>query len=88
MTLRRPGRAGALMVALAVSLAVELASTGVVLLRPIPDATPRAPAQPAPAALQSLARAEGPRVRRPLPGPAALDPGGPDAPGITTLASS
>ena len=76
-----------LLVALAAVLAVELAATGVALLQPPagPGAAPSAARTPA--ALGALARAAGPGVERPLAGPNLPDPGGPDTPGVTTLAS-
>lgn len=88
MSPARPGRAGALLGALAVILSLELAATGVLLLRPLGATGPGRPAARTPAALGALTRMAGPGVERPLTGPDLPDPGGPDTPGITTLASS
>ncbi|HLY12884.1 MAG TPA: choice-of-anchor D domain-containing protein [Candidatus Limnocylindrales bacterium] len=84
-----PGRGAALMTALALTLAIELAATGIVLTQPSQAASP---AQPKPAqalrpGLGALVRAAGPGDQ-PAAVPDGPDPGGPDTPGITTLASS
>jgi len=83
-----PARARTLLVALAATLAVELVATSVVLLQARGPGGPGAPAPRAAPAVGALTRLAGPGVQRPLTGPNVPDPGGPDTPGITTLASS